>query len=55
MATIPEDSFVVINAFKAKFIDQDIRDVLNDFIESSYEKNIKIEIEGFNYNLKQPA
>lgn len=55
LALIPENSFVIINGYKAKFIDQDIRDVLNDFIESAHEKNITLDIEGFDYNLKENA
>lgn len=55
LAMIPENSFVLINGYKAKFIDQDIRDLLNDFIESAHDKNIKIEVEGFDYNLKENA
>jgi MFS superfamily sulfate permease-like transporter len=55
LAMIPENSFVIINGIKAKFIDQDIRDVLNAFIESAHDKNIKIKIEGFDYNQKENA
>ena len=55
LAMIPDNSTVIINAYKAKFIDQDIRDVLNDFIESAYDRNINLEIEGFDYKLKQNA
>lgn len=55
LALIPDNSKVIINAMKAKFIDQDIRDVLNDFIESAHERNITLKIEGFDYNLKQNA
>jgi MFS superfamily sulfate permease-like transporter len=55
LAKIPVNSFVIINGFKAKFVDQDIRDVLNDFIDSAHDRNIKIEIEGFDYNLKENA
>lgn len=55
LSMIPNDSSVIINAYKANFIDQDIRDVLNDFIDSAHDRNIKIEIEGFDYNLKENA
>lgn len=55
LALIPDNSYVIINGYKAKFIDQDIRDVLNDFIDSAHERNIKLEIEGFDYNLKENA
>jgi MFS superfamily sulfate permease-like transporter len=55
LALIPDNSYVIINGYKAKFIDQDIQDVLNDFIDSAHDRNIKLEIEGFDYNLKQNA
>jgi MFS superfamily sulfate permease-like transporter len=55
LATIPENSFVIINGYSAKFIDQDIRDVLNDFIDTAHDRNIKIQIEGFDYQLKENA
>jgi MFS superfamily sulfate permease-like transporter len=53
LAEIPSGSTVILNALKVRFIDHDIREVLNDFIESADEKNIIIILEGFNYNLKR--
>lgn len=53
LAEIPNGSQVVINAQRAQFIDHDIREVLNDFIESSHDKKIDVTIEGFKYNLKE--
>lgn len=53
LAEIPSGSTVILNALKVRFIDHDIREVLNDFIESADEKNITIILEGFNYNLKR--
>jgi MFS superfamily sulfate permease-like transporter len=55
LSEIPDNSYVIINGYKAKFIDQDIKDVLNDFITSAHDRNITIRIEGFDYNLKQNA
>jgi len=53
LSTIPDGSEVVINATRAQFIDQDIQDLLNDFIESAPDKSIEVTIEGFKYNLKE--
>ncbi|WP_144604004.1 SulP family inorganic anion transporter [Algoriphagus algorifonticola] len=53
LAEIPNGSDVVLNATRARFIDHDIQEVLNDFIETSTDKNITITIEGFNYKLKE--
>lgn len=51
--TIPDGSEVIINATKAQFIDHDIQEVLNDFINSAPGKNIEVETEGFKYNLEE--
>ena len=53
LAEIPNGSEVVLNASRARFIDHDIQEVLNDFIETSNDKNITVTIEGFNYKLKE--
>ena len=45
LAEIPNGSDVVLNATRARFIDHDIQEVLNDFIETSTDKNITITIE----------
>ncbi|MDX5403935.1 MAG: SulP family inorganic anion transporter [Bacteroidota bacterium] len=47
LSKIPEGSFVLINGQKAKFIDDDIRDVLMDFRENAQSKNITLTFEGF--------
>jgi hypothetical protein len=44
---------VVLNASKAKFIDHDIQEVLNDFIASAHTKDISITIEGYTYHLRE--
>jgi MFS superfamily sulfate permease-like transporter len=44
---IPNGSSVIINAIRVQFIDSDIREVLNKFISSAHEKDIKIIREGF--------
>ncbi|NVJ86198.1 MAG: SulP family inorganic anion transporter [Algoriphagus sp.] len=53
LETIPEGSEVIINATKAQFIDHDIQEVLNDFINAAPEKNIEVETEGLKYNLEE--
>lgn len=51
LAKLPSGSSVIIQGYKAKFIDNDIRETLNDFIASSGpEKSIKITVEGLNLN-----
>ncbi|GMQ28586.1 SulP family inorganic anion transporter [Algoriphagus confluentis] len=51
LAEIPEGAKVILNAHKARFIDSDIREVLDDFIQSCPSKNIEITIEGYPYHL----
>jgi MFS superfamily sulfate permease-like transporter len=46
LSAIPSGSNVIFNASKASFIDHDIQEVLNDFIETAPSKNITITIEG---------
>jgi MFS superfamily sulfate permease-like transporter len=53
LAQIPSGSKVVLNASKAKFIDHDIQEVLNDFIASAHTKDISITIEGYTYHLRE--
>lgn len=53
LTQIPEGSNVILNASKAVFIDQDIQEVLNDFIASAHSKNITITIEGYTYHLRE--
>lgn len=53
LADIPNGSKVIINAHRAQFIDHDIQELLNDFIATSFDKNIEVTIEGFKYNLKE--
>lgn len=55
LSEIPNGSQVIINAQRAQFIDHDIRELLNDFIESSHDKKIAVTIEGFKYHLKEPV
>ncbi len=55
LATIPPGSKVILNSIKARFIDHDIQEVLNDFIKTSGDKNIKVILEGYNYNFKEYA
>ncbi len=41
---IPADSFLIIDIARADFIDKDIIDVINEFLQHAYLKNIKVEI-----------
>ena len=41
---LPSDISLIIDGTKAKYIDHDIQDILNDFIESSAYKNISISL-----------
>ncbi|WP_192349795.1 SulP family inorganic anion transporter [Algoriphagus sp. Y33] len=51
LSKIPSDSKVIINAQKAQFIDHDIQEVLNDFIASSADRNIRVTVEGFKHKI----
>ncbi|MBN3519179.1 SulP family inorganic anion transporter [Algoriphagus lutimaris] len=55
LSKIPNGCQVIINAEKARFIDHDIQEVLNDFIITSMEKNIEVTTEGFRYKLTKTA
>jgi MFS superfamily sulfate permease-like transporter len=56
LSKIPKGSTVIINANKAEFIDQDIQELLNDYIATSSDKNITVILDGFKFNLqKEPA
>lgn len=41
---VPENSSVIIDATRADFIDKDIIEVINDFIQHAHLKNIKVEL-----------
>lgn len=51
LSQIPANTKVIINAQKAQFIDHDIQEVLNDFIESSSDKGIKVSVEGYRHKI----
>lgn len=53
LSRIPSGCQVVINAEKARFIDHDIQEVLNDFILTSFDKNIEVTTEGFRYKIEK--
>lgn len=55
LSSIPNGSYVILNATRARFIDHDIQEVLNDFIVTAPSKDIEITVEGFSYNLHQNA
>jgi MFS superfamily sulfate permease-like transporter len=41
---IPPNSFVIIDAVRADFIDQDVADTINEFLTHAHLKNIQVEI-----------
>ncbi len=41
---IPEDSYVLIDATRADFIDKDVIDVVNEFLHHAHLKNIRVEV-----------
>jgi len=41
---VPKNSYVLIDAVRADFIDKDIIEVINDFLRHAHLKNIKVEI-----------
>jgi MFS superfamily sulfate permease-like transporter len=41
---VPENSYVLIDATRADFIDKDIIEVINDFLQHAQLKNITVEI-----------
>jgi MFS superfamily sulfate permease-like transporter len=43
LALVPENSFLILDAHKAQFIDNDIMDILEDFTITAKSKNIDIE------------
>jgi MFS superfamily sulfate permease-like transporter len=55
LLSIPNNSHVLINAQRARFVDQDIREALDDFITSTApSKGIHVDTEGLNlFNSKQ--
>ncbi|MDX5339027.1 MAG: SulP family inorganic anion transporter [Cyclobacteriaceae bacterium] len=50
---IPEGCHVIIDATKANFIDNDIKEVLDDFIESRFSKAIDVTVKGYDYHLTE--
>jgi MFS superfamily sulfate permease-like transporter len=44
LETIPENSYVIIDATRADFIDKDVIDVINEFLAHAHLKKIRVEI-----------
>jgi MFS superfamily sulfate permease-like transporter len=44
LESVPADSYVLIDMTRADFIDQDIIDVINEFLQHAHLKNIRVEI-----------
>ena len=45
LESIPENSFVIIDATRADFIDKDVIEVINEYSAHAPLKNIKVEIQ----------
>lgn len=55
LSSIPDGSKVILNAARANFIDHDIRELLQDFIETAPSKDIEIILEGFSHHERLKA
>ena len=44
LESVPADSFVLIDMTRSDFIDKDIIDVINEFLQHAHLKNIRVEI-----------
>jgi MFS superfamily sulfate permease-like transporter len=53
LSAIPNGSNVILIADKARFIDHDIQEVLNDFIDAAPSRNITLTLKGFLYHKGQ--
>ncbi|WP_394753302.1 SulP family inorganic anion transporter [Crenothrix sp.] len=45
--TIPKNSVLIIDGYKAQFVDYDIMETINDFVLTAANRNIAVELEGF--------
>jgi MFS superfamily sulfate permease-like transporter len=48
LESIPADAYILIDMTRADFIDKDIIDVVNDYLQHAHLKNIKVEIKKSN-------
>jgi len=51
LESVPADSYVLIDLTRADFIDKDIVDVVNDFLQHAHLKNIRVEIKKSNFKI----
>jgi MFS superfamily sulfate permease-like transporter len=49
LEAVPADSFIIIDITKADFIDKDIIDVINEFLQHAHLKNIRVDIKKSRY------
>lgn len=49
LQSFPDDSFVMVDATRADFIDKDIIEAINDFLCHAHIKNIKVKIKKSEY------
>lgn len=52
LASVPEDSFVIIDATRADFLDKDVIEVIEDFMISAPLKNISVELKKSTYKVQ---
>lgn len=44
LEAVPENSYIIIDATRADFIDKDVIEVINDYLRHAHLKNIQVEI-----------
>jgi len=44
LESIPENSYVIIDASRADFIDKDVIDTINEFLAHAYLRNIRVDV-----------
>lgn len=49
LESVPQNSFIIIDASRADFIDKDIIEVINDFMKHAHIKNIQVEVKKSNF------
>lgn len=48
LGRIEQDGYVIIDASRAQFIDQDIQEAIYDYVSAAQDKNITVELKNFN-------
>ncbi|WP_426991869.1 SulP family inorganic anion transporter [Methylomonas sp. CM2] len=55
LSSIPDDSDLLIDGTKALFIDQDIQEAIADFLQAAPDRNVMVELQGFNVDNVAPG